>query len=472
MTYTGTGATSAALDTAIVDTFRTGLSGSLLQSGDPEYDSARRVWNGMIDKHPALIARCSGVADVVQAVRFAREHGLSPAVRGGGHNVAGTAVCDDGLVIDLSPMKEISVDPHQRTAHAQGGVTWAELDRETQAHGLVTPGGQMSLTGIAGFTLSGGMGFVRRKWGLTCDNLLSVEIVTADGQVLTASESSHPDLFWAVRGGGGNFGIVTSFEFQLHPLGPEIYGAMAVYPAEQAADIIRAWRNYVSVAPDEVTCDLLLWGMPPLPMVPPEMHWAPVVITAAIYAGPVEEGQAVLQPAREFGTPVADMSGPRPYVEMQSDLDPLFPVGRQYYWKSVFANEINDETIAAISALAANRPSPQTLLALRGLGGAMGRVAEDATAYGNRGAFCNLSIDAAWDDPADNEKIIAWTRKSWSMMRDLTGGGVYLNFAGLGEENDTLARAGFGRNYDRLADVKRRYDPANLFQGNVNVRPK
>jgi FAD/FMN-containing dehydrogenase len=295
--------------------------------------------------------------------------------------------------------------------------------------------------------------------------------VTADGRVLTASEADHPDLFWAIRGGGGNFGAVTSFAFRLHPLGPEIFAAIVVYPGDRTAEIVRAWRDYLAQAPDEVTCDLLIWGMPPLPPVPPEMHWAPVVIAAAMYAGPVEEGERALRPLRAFGAPVADLSGPMPYVAMQSSLDALFPSGQLYYWKSLFGNRLTDDVVTAIAALGAARPTPQTLIALRGLGGALGRVPEEATAYGNRDALFNLSLDATWQEPADSERNVAWTRQSWARMRALTGGGAYVNFAGLGEENDALARSAYGRNFDRLCAIKRKYDPENAFSGNINIVP-
>ncbi len=468
---TTTPTASRTLDAATLESFAANLRGDLIGPDHPSYDEARQLWNGMIDKRPALIARCTGTADVVAAIRAAKTSGLPVAVRGGGHNVAGNALNDGGLVIDLSRMRGISVDPRARTARVQAGADWGDLDHETQAHGLATPGGQASPTGVAGFTLGGGMGFLRRKWGLACDNLVSAEVVTADGSVLTASETEHADLFWAIRGGGGNFGVVTSFEFQLHALGPMIAAAIVIYPIQEMISVMRAWRDYLSTAPDEVTCDLLMWGMPPLPGVPPEMHGAPVVITAAMYAGPPDVGERALQPVRQLGTPLADMSGPMPYVVMQSSLDALFPNGDLYYWKSLFGNRLTDEVIDAIAAFVAERPTPRTLVGLRGLGGAMGRVPEEATAYGNRDAHFNLSIDAAWTDPSESERIVRWTRDAWKKMRDLTGGGVYVNFAGLGEENDEIARAAYGRNYDRLVAVKRKYDPGNLFHGNINIAP-
>ena len=459
------------LDEEATQAFGEKLRGELLHASHDGYEEARLVWNGLIDKRPALIARCIGTADVVDAIHFARENDLLVAVRSGGHNVAGNAVCDAGLVIDLSLMRGIEVDPAEHIARVQPGADWGDLDKETQLHGLVTPGGQVSITGVAGLTLGGGMGYLRRKWGLSCDNLLSVEIVTADGQVLTASEEENEDLFWAVRGGGGNFGVVTSFEFRLHALGPEIYGALTIYPFDEAASVLRNWRDFALEAPDEVTCDAYIWGMPPLPEVPTEMHWAPVVILAGMYAGSAEEGERLLQPVSEMGTPIDDLSARQPYVAMQSDLDALFADGQLYYWKSLFADGLGDEVIDEIVASAADKPSPQCLFALRSLGGAMGRVPEEATAYGNRDALVNISIDNTWQDPKRSDEMIEWTRTTWAKLRERTGGGVYINFAGLGEENDTLTRAAYGRNYDRLRQIKAKYDPANLFRVNQNIAP-
>jgi FAD/FMN-containing dehydrogenase len=459
---------------AAAEELRGRMRGQVLTPGAPGYDVLRRVWNGMIDKRPAIIARCSGTADVVAAVNVAREHNLELAVRGGGHNVAGTAVNDGGLVIDLSAMRGISVDVAHHRVRVQAGANWGDVDHETQVHALATPGGQVSTTGVAGFTLGGGMGFLRRKWGLACDNLLAVEIVTADGQVRVASPAEHPHLFWALRGGGGNFGVVTAFEFQLYWLGPQVYLAAPIYPLfplEESRALLRAWRDWMAAAPDEVTGDALFWGMPPLPFLPQEMHGMPVIMLPAFYAGPAEEGERLLQPLRELATPLVDLSHAAPYTGIQSEFDPFFPNGLHYYWKSLFLNDMPDDVLDAVLAVAADRPSPQVLLALRSLGGAMSRVPEDATAYGNRAARFNLSIDATWHDPAQSERHIAWTRRNWAALREQTAGGVYLNFAGLGEENDLLAHAAYGANYARLREIKRRYDPTNLFRGNVNIAP-
>ncbi len=447
------------------------IRGEIIVPGDPRYDEARRVWNGMIDKYPALIARCTGTADVVAVVNWARGRDLPIAVRGGGHNVAGNAVNDGGLVIDLGQMKGIQVDPVKRTARVQPGVTWGDLDQATQMFGLATPGGEVSMTGIAGYTLSGGMGLLHRKWGLACDNLLSAEVVLANGDVVTASVIEHPDLFWAIRGGGGNFGIVTWFEDGLHPLGPEVYSAAVIYPFTDAPQVLRSWRDFAGQTPDEITIQTLFWSMPPLPDLPEALHGTPIVVIAGMYAGPAEQGAQALRPLSTWGTPIVDLGGIVPYVEAQSSFDAFFPTTQRYYWKSLFLDGLGDELIDAMLATLGDRPSPQTLIALRQLGGAIGQIPADATAYPHRTAAYNLSIDATWEDARDDERMIAWTRWAWQAMRDLTGGGVYLNFAGLGEENDLLARAGYGNNYDRLREVKATYDPSNVFRGNINIAP-
>lgn len=459
------------IDKEKIEDLESRIRGEVITSHSKFYDEARSVWNGLIDKRPALIVQCLNTGDVLDAVNFARQNNLLISVRSGGHNVAGNSVCDEGLVIDLSSMKGIYVDPASRTARVQPGADWGDLDKETQLHGLVTPGGQVSMTGVAGLTLGGGMGYLRRKWGLSCDNVLSAEIVTAEGEVITANKNQNEDLFWAIRGGGGNFGVVTSFEFQLHQLGPEIYGALTIYPFEDATSVLRNWRDFALNAPDEVTIDAYIWGMPPLPQVPAEMHWEPVVIIAGTYAGPADEGEKELEPVSTFGEPIEDMSAKQPYVILQSDLDPLFADGQLYYWKSLFANRMSDEVIETIVEKAAEKPSKQCLFALRTLGGAMGRVPEEATAYGNRDAMFNISIDNTWQDTSKTEEMISWTRTTWSELRDRTGGGVYVNFAGFGEEKDAISQAAYGRNYERLQQVKATYDPDNFFCTNQNIKP-
>jgi FAD/FMN-containing dehydrogenase len=465
---------STTLDEQAIAELRAAMQGEVIAPEDEGYAGARLVWNGLIDRFPALIARPTGVADVVAAVGFARKYDLEVAVRGGGHNVAGTAVCDDGLVIDLARMKSIRVDPAARTVRAEAGVTWAELDRETQVFGLATPGGEVSVTGIAGLTLGGGIGALRRKYGLSCDNLISVDLVTADGRFLTASETEHADLFWGLRGGGFGLGVVTSFEFRLHPIGPAVYSAQLWHFIEGAAgagELLRDWRDFVAQVPDEVTSIALLWSIPPIPNFPAQLHGKPVVILSSFYVGPPEDGERALQPLRALGTPFADLSGPSTFLAKQRGFDPFFPEGLRYYWKSVALDTLSDEAIDATLARVATRPSPATLVALRHLGGAMARVPEGATAYGNRSANFNLSFDATWADRRDDEANIAWAREAWGALLPHADGGIYLNFAGLGEEGQALPRAALRANYERLADLRRRYDPGNLFRSRLNVAP-
>lgn len=457
---------------AALNAFAAKLQGRLILPNDDEYDDARAVWNGMIDRHPALIARCTSVEDVVASIHFAREHELLVSVRGGGHNVAGHATNDGGIVIDLSPMKAIHVDPTLGIARAQPGVIWGELDRATQAYGLATPGGEVSETGIAGLTLGGGMGYMRRKYGLSADNLVSVEMVTADGRVLTADETHHADLFWAVRGGGGNFGIVTSFVYKLHQIGTQVAGATTMYPISAARDVIHKWRAFTENAPDEISSAFLIWTIPPIPDFPEELHNQIVVVIDAPYIGDPQVGETILQPLRKFAKPLVDLSGTHSYVEMQSAFDGFAPARVQrYYWKSLNARTLSDELIDRIIAYGKTRPSPRTAFVVRHLGGAMGRVPAEATAFGDRSAQFNISIDSMWVDPADDERNISWTRAVWQDLRHDSDGGVYLNFPGFQEEGQSLMRAQFGKNYERLVAIKQQYDPTNLFRLNQNIAP-
>jgi FAD/FMN-containing dehydrogenase len=454
-----------------IDELRATMRGPVLTGDDPGYDGVRKIWNGMHDKRPALIARCTGTADIVAAVNFARERGVRLAVRGGGHNVAGTASIDDGLMIDLSLLHGVHIDPHRRTARVEPGARWGDFDREAQLFGLATTGGEVSTTGVAGFTLGGGMGTLQRKHGLACDNLISAQVVTAGGDVITASEADNPDLFWAIRGGGGNFGVVSSFEFQLHPFGPEAYAATVIYSHDDGESLLRQWREFTETAPDEVTSQVLIWSMPPLPDVPEEMHGAPILTFVGLYAGSVEDGERALRPLREFAEPLVDMSGPAPYTQIQADFDDFFPDGKLYYWKSIFIDEMSDESIDVLLRQAIEARTGEAAVVIRQLGGAISRVPEDATAFGNRAAKFNVSYDSLWDDPVHSETNIAWVRDSWNEVHNMTNGGVYLNFAGFGEDVDRLARAGHQRNYERLQEVKRRYDPTNLFRSNINIKP-
>ena len=460
------------LDEVVVERFGSKLRGELLRSGDTEYEEARALWNGVIDRRPALIVRCAAVEDVVETVNFARKNDLRLAVRGGGHNVAGTASAEGGLVLDLSNMKSIEVDPERHTVRAAAGATIGELDEETQQHGLATPMGVVSETGIAGLTLNGGMGHLRRKHGLSSDNLLSVELVTADGRLLTASEEENPELFWAVRGGGGNFGVVTSFEYQLHPVGPEVMCAFVFYPGDRARDVLRSAEGYVAKAPDEVSPLSFLGRVPRVEDFPKEWHGEQFVAFLAVYAGPVEEGEGALRPLRELGDPIADFSGLMPYTEVQKLLDEDYPDGWRYYWKSVNVDELDDGVIEALIEHAQATPSDHSTIDLWFQGGAMGHIGADESAFGDRSAPILVGIEANWEpEPQEDEANIAWARACYSDLRRFSGGGMYLNFPGFLEEGQGLMRDAYGGNYERLVTLKNQYDPANIFRFNQNIEP-
>jgi FAD/FMN-containing dehydrogenase len=457
------------LDQAAIDGLRNSLRGPLLEAGDEGYDAARQVWNGMIDRRPALIARCAGVSDVIAAVNFARAHDLLVSIRGGGHNVTGNAVCDGGLMIDMSLMKGIRVDPASRTVRAQAGVTWGEFDHETQAFGLATTGGQVTTTGIAGLTLGGGIGWLMRKCGAVVDNLLSVDLVTADGRFLTASAGENADLFWGLRGGGGNFGVATSFEYRLHPIGPMITGGMMLYPASDAPALLRFLRTYLETAPDEVLVLAAFLSAPPAPFVPAEMHGAPMMAIGFCHAGSLDEGQQAANRLREFGPPAVDLIGPMPYVALQQLFDPSVPFGQQVYLKSEHLAILSDQVIDTLVTHAAGRTSPHSVVLLFPLGGAIGRVGDDETAFGHRGAAFDYVIYSMWLDPAESERHIAWTREFAAAMQQFSVG-VYVNE--LGSEGDDRVRAAYPRHtYERLVALKNAYDPTNLFHLNQNIKP-
>jgi FAD/FMN-containing dehydrogenase len=451
----------------LADAFR----GELVLPADPGYDAARAIWNGAIDRRPACIARCTGVADVVAAVRFARERELPVAVRSGGHGVGGHALCDGGLVVDFSHMKGIRVDPAARTARAEAGVLWGELDRETQLHGLATVGGIVTHTGIAGLTLGGGIGWLMRKHGATVDNLVSVDLVTADGEILTASEDQNSDLFWGVRGGGGNFGVVTSFEYRLHPVGPIVLGGPIFHPFEDAREVLRFYREFIAAAPDELTTIFDLPGAPPLPFLPEDMHGKPIVMVGVCYAGAAEDGIEVVRPLKEFGTPIADLLEPKPYTELQSMFDPFVPHGWHRYWKSVELPPLTDAAIDTLVEHASALTSPKSYCIVFQLGGALGRVGAGETAFSQRDATHNVNINAVWtEDDAAGERHVAWARDFFSAMQPHAGERVYLNF--LGDEGADRVRQAYGRRqYERLAELKRRYDPTNFFRLNQNIEP-
>jgi FAD/FMN-containing dehydrogenase len=465
---------SVSLDRDTLDAFSSSLRGASLVASSPGYDEARVIWNGLADKRPAIIARCTGAADVIDAVNFARNHGLLVAVRGGGHNVAGNAMCDDGIVIDLSGMNSVRVDPTARTARVGGGATLGDVDHETQAFGLAAPLGVVSKTGVAGLTLCGGLGWLRRKHGMACDALVSVDVVTADGRVLTASATENPDLFWGLRGGGGNFGIVTSFKFQLYPVGPTVTLCAPFYTLEDGPGIMPRWRDFMAKAPENLSSTFLIWSVPPAPPFPAELHGKAVVIVAGVHTGSPDEGTRLIQPLRELAKPLLDLSGPLPYAAVQSAFDPFFAKGeRLNYWKSLYLDRLDDDAIERIMSRGRDRPSPWALTALWHLGGAVARVRPEETALGERRAPYLLSIDTSWTDPSKTESSIAWTREFWGEMQPFSRGGVYLNFPGQGEEGEALLRASYGdANYKRLVEIKTKYDPENLFRLNQNIRPR
>jgi len=449
-----------------------GFRGLMIRPGHAEYDIARAVWNGAIDRRPRLIARCIGTGDVAAAVRFARDHDLPIAIRGGGHNVAGTAVCDEGIVIDLSAMRAVRVDPAGRRAWVQGGALWGDVDHETQAHGLATTGGIVSHTGVAGLTLGGGIGWLMRKHGLTVDNLLAVDIVTADGERLRASPDEHPDLFWALRGGGGNFGVVTSFEFRLHPVGPTVLAGPILWDASDAGEVLRYYRDFVREAPDELGTVVRFGAAPPLAAIPADLHWRPVVMIGTCYTGPIEDGERQLRPLRAFGTPLLDLVGPAPYVGFQSSIDSTVVHGWNYYWKSTHLPELRDELIDVIVEHAFSCASPRSYVAMFHLKGAVSRVAEGATAFGNRQASHAITLDGVWrpgESFGDGET--AWARKFFAALGRFREG-VYVNFLGGDEDPDRVREAYGGSVYDRLVDVKTTYDPSNVFRHNQNIHPR
>jgi FAD/FMN-containing dehydrogenase len=454
----------AILGEGVVEALRDSLRGPLLRTGEAGYDAARAMWNGMIDRRPALIVRCAGVADVIHGVTFARTHQLLLAVRGGGHNVAGNAVCDGGLMLDLSGMKSVRVDPVRRTARAEPGLTWGEFDHETQTVGLATTGGQISTTGIAGLTLGGGWGYLARKYGLTSDNLLAVDLVTADSQLLTASATEHADLFWGVRGGGGNFGVVTSFEYQLYPVGPVLAGVV-LHPFAQARAVLRFYRDFTQEAPDELASGAVCITLP---------DGTPVVGIVVCYSGPLEAGERVLHPLRAFGTPLADQIGIMPYTAAQKLVDAFYPPGLQQYWKASFLQELSEAAIDTIVASSAQRPTPLCHVVIEHtLGGAVSRVDREATAFQHRDVQYSFTSLGVCTDPAEVEKCVRWARECWAAMQPFATGGVYVNY--LGREADEGAerlRAAYGpEKYERLVALKNTYDPTNLFRLNQNITP-
>jgi FAD/FMN-containing dehydrogenase len=458
-----------ALGEATVGELRDALRGELVLPGDSAYDEARSVWNGMIDRRPALIARCTGTSDVIAAVGFARSEGLTVAVRGGGHNVAGNGTCDGGLVIDLSPMKGVRVDADNRTVRVQGGLTWGEVDNETQAFGLATTGGLVTTTGVAGFTLGGGIGWLMRKHGLACDNLISADLVTADGQTVHASETENAELLWGLRGGGGNFGVVTEFEFKLHPV-PQVLGGLVAWPADAARDVLRFWREWVKDTPDEL-CTMAAWlYAPPEPFVPPEVQGTPIFAVAAFHLDLEGSAEDDLRPLREFGPPAVDVIGPMPYTAIQGMFDGGTPRGSHNYWRSGYVDELTDEAIDAIIAHTGDIPAPMGQVHIHQMGGAMARVPAGATAFGNRDAPFLMNYIGLWLDPAEDETNTAWVKAASDAMEPYTTGARYVNF--LADEGEAGVRSAYeAETYTRLQNLKVRYDPTNFFRLNQNIKP-
>jgi FAD/FMN-containing dehydrogenase len=469
MSLTTSDGSRTVLDADLIDDLAAHLPGRLLTAASPAYDQARTVWNAMIDRRPGLIARCASASDVAEVVRFARAHDLLVSVRGGGHNIAGSAVCDGGLMIDLSPMTTVQVNPTQRTAQVGAGATLADFDREAQAFGLAAPLGINSTTGVAGLTLGGGFGWLSRRLGLTIDHLLSAEMVTADGSIIRASESDHPDLFWAIRGGGGNFGVVTSFEFRLHPIGPEVLSGMVIHPLAAAKDVLRFYRDFLPTTPEEFTCWFVLRKAPPLPFLPAAWHGKEILALAMCWSGDLETGTRVMAPLRQFGTPLADVVAPHPYAGWQTALDPLLTPGFRNYWKSHDFLELSDGLIDILLEYAGNLPDPNSEIAFAQLGGAVSRVSRDATAYTHRDAQFVLNVHGRWEAAAKDAECVGWARSLFRAATPFATGGVYVNF--LTQEEGDRIRAAYGPNYDRLVRLKNRYDPTNLFRMNQNIRP-
>ncbi|MFF8865262.1 FAD-binding oxidoreductase [Streptomyces sp. NPDC015139] len=457
------------LGDATIAELEAGLRGTVVRPGDADYDRARAVWNGSHDKHPALIVRCAGTADVIRAVEFARSQDLLVAVRGGSHSIAGFSTCDDGIVIDLSAMKGAVVDPVRRRVVAQTGMTWGDLDHETQAFGLAVTGGLVSTTGISGFTLGGGVGWLLRRHGLASDNLTAAEVVTADGRVVRADARENPELFWALRGGGGNFGVVTSLEYQLHPVGPQILGGLIVYPLEQARQVVTGWRDLIGGMPDELTTLVNLTTAPPLPFLPEEVHGTRVAVVLGMYAGDPAAGEAAVAPLRALGTPVADLMGPMPYTGMQSMIDPLWSAGAQNYFTSAFI-EPSDAALDAVLRRHLTTPTPNSELHLHQLGGAFARMPADATAFSQRDAGVLCNVIARSPDATDFDSHIAWARSTREEIARHGRGAMYVNFTGDAAEDKV--RASYpDAVHRRLVAVKDTYDPANVFRLNQNIRP-
>jgi FAD/FMN-containing dehydrogenase len=453
------------LDEVAVEKLRERLRGRVLSPEEDGYESARLVWNGMVDKRPSLIVQCAGTADVMAAVNFAQEHGLLTSIRGGGHNVAGSALLDGGLVIDLSEMRSVHVDPERRLARVEGGARLRDLDHETQAFGLAAPVGVVSATGVSGLTLHGGAGWMLRKHGFSIDNLSAAEVVTADGRLRKASETANSDLFWAIRGGGGNLGVVTSFEFRLHPVGPEVWMAVVMYPLDQAEAVLQGLQDYMANADEALMALGVFWSAPEVPEVPAELRGTPVVIVIGCYTGPFIEGKRIIGPLRALAEPVADLSAPMSWIQAQQLLDEDYPDGAFYYWKSLYLDRLDGEVIRILRKYTQNRPSAISSIDVWMLGGAASRLSRSDTAFYKRDAPYMLGIEANWERREDAEANIQWARALYDDMQPFSRDGIYLNFPGFLEDRDALLQAAYGPNLERLRAVKAKYDPGNIFSG-------
>ncbi len=453
-----------------IQEFSQSLRQPLIMPSDPGYDEGRSLWNGMVDKRPAMIAKCLHADDIKNCVNFARSHDLLVSIKGGGHNVAGRAVCDDGLMINLSEMNAVIVDPVKRTVKVESGATLGELDRETQKFGLATPAGIFSTTGIAGLTLGGGNGYLARKHGLTIDNLLSVELITAKGDLISASETENSDLFWALRGGGGNFGVVTSFEFKLHKVGPEIMAAHVFYPIEDAKQVLTFYREFTSNAPDELAGHAYVLRVPPADPFPEAFQGKTAVALVVCYAGSLDDGKRALEPLENFGNPILRAIMPMSYIALQKSFDQAGPKGIRSYWKSHYMDHLSDEAIAVFVNNTKHIPGPFSVIGFEPFGGAINRVAESATAFPQRSASYILGAFSGWMEAGDDDKNIKWTREFYNKMTPFASGGVYSNY--LDNDDNDKVRASFGSNYSRLQDVKSKYDPTNFFKLNLNIIPK
>jgi len=457
------------LQESTIATLKASLRGELIGPGDPGYDPARKVYNAMIDRRPRLIARCADVADVMMAVNFGREQKLPVAIRGGGHNAAGLGICDDGLVIDLSAMNYVRVDPKRKSVLAGGGALWRDVDHATHAFGLAVPSGIISTTGVAGLTLGGGIGYLTRRYGLTIDNLIAVDLVLADGRFVTASAREHADLFWAVRGGGGNFGVVTSFLFRARPVHTNFGGPM-FWPMEDAAEIMRWYRAFLAKAPDDLYGFFAFQTVPPWPPFPEHLYKRKMCAIVWCYTGPIPKAEKVFAPVRSFKPPALDLVGPIPHPALQSMFDALYPPGLQWYWKADFVRTLSDEAIALHVRYGANLPSMQSTMHLYPINGAAGRVKSAATPWAYRDATWACVMVGVDPDPANKEKVSAWAREYWSALHPHSAGGAYVNM--MMQEGDERIRTSYGKNYARLAKIKKRYDPANLFRVNQNIKPE